>query len=224
MRELPPPCPSPTKMSPFGATSTSFGLEEVVGSRRAARLAERQQHLAVRAELDHLVSLGAAGGRSHRKRRGRRARRRSGAARRTRRVVLAVDDPDVAVAIDGDAVREDDEAGAEALDQLSVPRRTSAPDRASSQARVRAAALADPDADAVLVDVDRTRRAPRAPFGQLRPAFDGAVGIRQVVVRVRRRLRLVPACATVARPGRDGDGGQRPPDISMLHIGHLSPE
>ena len=89
------------------------GLIEVAGIGRAARCAERHQQLAVRTELEYLVTFG-------------RARRRpsatappGSAARVPRRVVLAVGHPDVAVAIDVHAVREDQQPGAEALDERS---------------------------------------------------------------------------------------------------------
>src|SRR5207247_2794794 len=86
-------------------------LIEIVGRRGAARLAEREQHLAVRAELEHLVAVRCAGPRADRARgrrrapaAGRAARRPScrattgaAAARRNRRIVLTVGHPEVAV-------------------------------------------------------------------------------------------------------------------------------
>ena len=194
-----------------------IGLEEVVRSRRAARLAEGEQHLPVRAELEHLVSLGAARGRSHGQRSGRCARSRGGAARRTRGVVVAVDNPDVAVAVHGDAMREDDEARTEALHELAG--RVELQDRIErgGEARVRAAALADPDAHAVLVDIDRTRGAPRAAFGHLRPALDRAVRIGPVVLGVWRRLGLCLRVHGGEDQARDRGGGQGPPELSILH-------
>src|SRR5580704_18476653 len=58
-----------------------------------ALLAERHQHLAVRAELEDLVALAV--------------------------LALAVGDPDIALRIDKNAVREHEHAGAEACDQLA---------------------------------------------------------------------------------------------------------
>ena len=53
-----PPWPSPTKISPFGATRTSDGMiERVRAVAGDARLAERHQDLAIRAELEHLMTL-----------------------------------------------------------------------------------------------------------------------------------------------------------------------
>ena len=56
------------------------------------------------------------------------------------------------------------------------------------QAGVRAAAFADPDRTAVLVDIDGARRSPRPAVGHLRPAFDRAVRI-GLGGRVRRQPR-----------------------------------
>ena len=152
-----------------------------------ARLADRHQDLALRAELDHLMPDQLRG-------RGRRRRRRrsgSGAARGTRTVVVRVGHPDVAVAIDVDAVRERDHAGAEALHELAgrvelqhgIERRHRAGRRIG--AAVHAAALAHPDRSAVLVDLDGARRSPRAARGQLEVVRDGLVRIREIVGRLR---------------------------------------
>ena len=175
-------------MSPFGATQHVVRLVEVVGVAPAARRAERHQQLAVRAVLEHLVA-----DQRRRRRRERRIRRR--AARAARPVVLPVGHPDVAVVIDVDPVREDHRPGAEAGEQLAG--RVELEDRISveSEAGVGAAALADPDRLAVLVDVDGARRAPRAPLGHLEVVLDRRVRIRQIVGRrLRGDRRQRPRC------------------------------
>ena len=58
--DAPWPCPCETKMSPLPATIDVVRLEEVLRVDASARLAERQQQLAVRAELEHLMAFGRA--------------------------------------------------------------------------------------------------------------------------------------------------------------------
>src|SRR3954470_3432455 len=175
-------------------------LIKIVGRRRAARLAEREQHFAVGAELEDLVALGRAGPRTDRAaRRGaapasgfsagrfRTAAACARAALRQRRIVLAVGDPHVAVAIDMDAVREDQHAGGEAFHQLAAGvefhHRRDVHDLAGRaiETAVQAAALRYPDRLAVLVDVDGARRSPRAAFGELEVVLDGGVWVGRVV-------------------------------------------
>src|SRR5262245_30500786 len=86
-------------------------LIEVAGCRGAAARAERHQQLAVRTELEHLIPSGCAWRWT-----GQRVGCRS---LRTRGVVLTVGDPDVAIAIDEDSVREDQQSRAEALHEVS---------------------------------------------------------------------------------------------------------
>src|SRR5262249_51119322 len=101
-------------------------LIEIIRRRGAARLAERQQHFAVGAELVYLIAVRCA--RTRTDRAGRRFAARAtaalaaatGAARRNGRVVLAVGHPHVAVAIDVDAVREDQQARAETPHELAA--------------------------------------------------------------------------------------------------------
>ena len=160
-------------------------VELVVAGAGDAGLAERQQELAVRAELEHLLALAAHAD--------------------------AVGQPDIAFAIDMQAVRKDGEAGAEALHQLA--RRVELQDRVELGAgaverlpflpfgerdeALRAAALGDPDARAVGIDVDRAGRAPDPAFRQFRPVLDRAVGIGQRVGR-RHGLACAPRCPTTA--------------------------
>src|SRR6185503_19024594 len=107
-------------------------MEFVWTAARRVRLAERQQHLALRAELEHLMALVAA--------------------------AEPVGHPDIAVAVDMQAMGEQQQARAEALQQLAgavefedrVKRRAVAgkwPRRIDARWRARfAAAFADPDA------------------------------------------------------------------------------
>jgi hypothetical protein len=93
------------------------------------------------------------------------------AARRLRGIVLSVGHPDVAIAIDVQPMREDEHALREARDQL--PCRIELEQRRQArhltcraiETRVRTAALANPDATTVAIDVDGARRSPRAPLG-----------------------------------------------------------
>ena len=150
-----PPWPSATKMSPFGAITTADGaLNSIRTAAGDVRLAERHQHLAVGAELENLVAFAAA--------------------------AEPVGHPHVALAVDVQTVREQQQAGAEALQQFSgriefedrVEVRAAARERlAGIDARRRpgfAAALADPDAGAIGIDGDR---AGRTPCPALRQAF-----------------------------------------------------
>ena len=90
-----PEWPSATKMSPFGAMTTSDGSLKMIGAAAGdARLAERHQHLAVRAELDDLLAL-------------------------CRPCCLRVGHPDVAVAVDVQAVRKHEQPCADALHGLA---------------------------------------------------------------------------------------------------------
>ena len=172
-------------------------LIEVVGRRRAARFAEREEHFAVGAELVHLIAFRRAGARPDRSARRGRGRRGSGArfasasaaARRYRRVVLTVGHPHVPVAVDEDAVRKDQHAGAEALDQFA--RRVKVQHRIGRrhlsgraiETAICGAALGDPDRPAVLVDLDRARRTPLASLGQLEIVLDAPIWVRQIVGR-----------------------------------------
>ncbi len=127
---------------------------------RNAGLAQRQQHLALRAELEHLMAL----------------------------AVLAepVGDPDVAFLIREDAMREDEHAGAEGLDQAARHVEVQYRGQIGAGARVRPAALGNPDAGAARINRDAGRGAPAAPFRQVRPVLDRVVRIRQRVERLLR--------------------------------------
>ena len=187
-------------------------LIEVVGRRRAAGLAERQQQLAVGAELEDLMPVGRArhAGRSARRRRGCAARP---PARAPRCGSGALSWPSVTQTLPSRSTwmpcGKISMPGAEALHQLAdgieLQNRSAAPtscrprDRGTCSAPQRSATQIDL---AVLVDLDGARRSPRAAFRQLGPAFDALIRIRRVVGRAGVRLR--PRAA----PGKadDGDG------------------
>src|SRR4051812_16316743 len=110
----------------------------------------------------------------------RRSGRRAGGAA-SAEGARAVRHPDVAVAIDGDAMRGLDHTRAEALHKLSILVELENWIEGRPDTGVGAAALADPDALAVLVDGDGAGRAPGATVGHLRPALDGLIRIRPIV-------------------------------------------
>ena len=107
-------CPSGDEDVAVRRDEDRVRLEEELRVASAARLAERHQQLAVRAELEDLMpSAGAAGGV---------VPSSCGVARRVPAAAAAgaraVDHPDVAVAIDENAMRRRDHARAEVRDQL----------------------------------------------------------------------------------------------------------
>ena len=168
-----------------GVAAVSVGDEDVAvrrdddGGRRVevsgplpgdAGLAERQQQLAVGAELEHLWPLPS--------------------------LAEAVGHPDVAVAVDVNAVREQQHSGAEALHQLAG--RIELEDRVELRAvaverhrRIRSATAAairpHRSATQTLVPsgsiVDRAGRAPGPAGRQLRPVLDRAIRIGQRIGR-----------------------------------------
>ena len=143
---------------------------EFVGAvARMAGLAERHQEFAVGTELEDLMAFaGGAEGVGH---------------------------PHIAIAVDMKAVRKQKQPGPETLHQRAgrvelengVEIRAVAGERATRleerRGRERAAALGDPDAGAVRIDVDPAGRAPRPAVGQLSPVLDGAVRIGEPVGR-----------------------------------------
>ena len=163
-----PPWPSATKMSPFGATSTSEGALNVSWPVAGdAGLAERHQHLAVRAELHDQPGP-------------------------CRSCALAVGDPDVAVAVDVQAVREDEHARRRSSSPACRRRRTSGSARCSEPAQVLAPQRSN--TQRLLPSRSKSRpmrHAPFAAFGQLGPVLLGAVrigrGVRAVLGACNRR-------------------------------------
>ena len=114
-----------------------------------------------------------------------------------------------------------DQAGAKAPDESAVRiKEKNRIDTCRLEARtVSAAAFGDPDAFAVLGDLDCARRAPHPAGGELRPILDGSIGIWRVVYGCRSRLsigererqgddqagqhRLQRNLSSLARPHRD---------------------
>src|SRR5262245_10019926 len=177
---------------------------DVVGLKKEAwidgttSLAERHQEFSIGAELEHVMTFRCAGRSSKRSspsaatlRRGSLTRpsgwsRCAGRGRTacgTRSVVLIVGDPHIAITIDMNAVRSHDQAGAKGPHEPAFRiKEKNRIDTCRLEARtVSAAALGDPDAFAVLGDLDRARRAPHPAGGKLRPILDGSIGIWRVV-------------------------------------------
>src|SRR3989442_15420578 len=210
-------------------------LIEVVGVGGAARLAERQQQLAVGTELEFLMALRRS------RQRSRAALRRAAsafaaltaasasAARRKRRVVLTVGHPHVALAVDEDAVREDQHPLAEALHELAA--RIELEHRGqirhltarAIETTVLLTAFGDPDRFAVLVDLDGARRSPRAPFRQLEVAFNRLIRVGQLVGRLHLGLRRNPHGRRPERRGRHRRREHQPfRSTCNYHRSHLS--
>src|SRR5450631_1238840 len=94
---------------------------------------------------------------------------------------LAIGDPDIAVAVRAEAMRPVDQLRAEAHHLPAggvefLDRRD-----ARSDTGFAAAAVVDPEAGAVAIDIDADRLAPRPPFGQLRPVLDDVIRIWRAV-------------------------------------------
>ena len=143
---------------------------------RHPRFAQAHQLLALGAELDHLVPLGA------------------------RLVAFPVGHPHVAVRVHVQAVRRDEQTGAEArqhLARLAIELEDGIEVRGvlAGLAQAAAAAVVGPDVPVVRVDVDAGRGAPLAVGGHLRPIQD----------HLRRRVRQGPH-HEVARQPRIGCG------------------
>src|SRR3989442_4077163 len=210
-------------------------LIEVVGVGGAARLAERQQQLAVGTELEHLMALRRT------RQRSRAALRRAASAsvaltaasaspaRRKRRVVLTVGHPHVALAVDEDAVREDQHPVAEALHELAARielehcgqiRHLTA---RAIETTVLLTAFGDPDRFAVLVDLDGARRSPRAAFRKLEVAFNRLIRVGQLVGRLHLGLRRNPHGRRPERRGRHRRREHQPfRSTCNYHRSHLS--
>ena len=183
------PWPSATKMSPFGATTTSLGALKCVSVVAGdAGRAEPQQHLAARAELDDLMAAAVA-------------------VRPARALVgRRVGDPDVALRVDLEPVRPDEHAAAEARDRVAVRRELHDDVEIGLEAFVTelvaagVAAQHGPDVPAVDVDVDVADGAdlagrPAASPSRRRGGTDSAMlaPSRRGPRRVGRRPRLRPA-------------------------------
>src|SRR4029453_6202700 len=198
------------------------GLKEEPRIDVAASLAEGHQELSIWTEFEHLMTFSRAGRSSKRAspstaalRRGRRPRCRawSGCASRrctTRRagsVVLIVSDPHVAIAVDMNAMRRDDQAGSKALHKTTACIKEK--DRIDTcriePPAVSAVTFGYPDGLAVLGNVDSTGRAPHPAGRKLRPILDGPIRIWGVVYGRRGRLPI----GNRERQGNDRAGQRR---------------
>src|SRR5208282_2457895 len=117
-----------------------------------AWLAERHQHLAVGAELDHDVALAV--------------------------LAVCIGDIDVALLVNGNTVRKCEHSGAKALDQLAAGVEFEHWRQVGVEA-VPAAALKGPNALAVAVGSDGDYPAPLAPLGQFAKPDPDRVGVGQ---------------------------------------------
>src|SRR5262249_33173602 len=124
-------------------------IEGVRPVARDAGLAQRHQHLSIGAELDDRVALAV--------------------------VASAVGHPDVAIPVREQAVWPIDHAAAEARHPLAGG--VELMDRRDTRALASlcAAAIVDPDAGAISIDVDSDRLPPHAAFGKLRPILSYAI-------------------------------------------------
>src|SRR5262249_44508896 len=129
-------------------------LIEVARRCGTATRAERHQELSVWTELEYLIASRGAWGRTK--------QCVGRGSLRARRIVLAVGDPHVAVAVDEDAVREEEQPCTKALHE--VAQRIEFEDRREVRARARVcpAPFGDPDAAAVLVDLHGAGGSPLA--------------------------------------------------------------
>src|SRR5215831_7312392 len=142
-----------------GDEDVAFGRDQDIGRpiegvgpiARDSGLAQRHQHLSVGTKLDDRVALAVA--------------------------ASAVGDPDVAIPVREQAVWPIDHAAAEARHPLAggvelVDRRES-----RALAGLCAAAIVDPDAGAISIDVDSDRLPPHPAFGEFRPILYYAIGV-----------------------------------------------
>src|SRR5439155_1740383 len=92
-------------------------------------------------------------------------------------VALPIDNPDVPLPVDVNAVRKQKHSRAPAGHELAgiVELVDNRPVRPG--AGIGAASFGNPNRGAVAVDVDRARRSPRASFGQGEEILDGAIRI-----------------------------------------------
>src|SRR5262249_8320204 len=109
-------------------------------------LAEREQDLAVRAELEDLVALAV--------------------------LALGVGDPDVAVAVDKNSVRKPEHSGPETCHQLAGGVEFEHRSEVRAGTGVGPATLGDPDTGAVGIDRDASGGAPGSALRHLRPVLD----------------------------------------------------
>ncbi len=125
-------------------------VERVRAVARYSGLAERHEHLAIFAELEYLLALAV--------------------------LALAVAHPEIAVAVEGKAMRKDEHARAEGLQQFAV--RVEFHDGIERRPRtaIHSAPVGDPDV-AVAGGEDRAARAHRPPCGKREPVLHCAVRV-----------------------------------------------
>ena len=112
------------------------------------------------------------------------------------------------------AVREDHQALAEAVQELAVcAEMHDRVDIGRVRARVRAATLSDPNRFAVLVDVDCARRTPGPTFRQFEMVVNRLVWIRRIVHGRHRRLR-----ENVPLPRQRTHGGGKRNSTELIHF------
>jgi hypothetical protein len=119
---------------------------------RHARLAERHQHFALRAELEDLLSLAVSS--------------------------LAVSHPHVAVTVHMETMWNNEHTGAERVHQFAGCVELQQRRHVGAFACVAAASLERPDAPAVAVGLDSGRAAKLPAVGKREVALDGAVRVR----------------------------------------------
>ena len=143
-----------------------------------AGLAQTHHHFAPLVELQHLVADAEPF-----------ARRRARVAVRS-----ALGHPQEALVVQEEPVRETEEPGAEAVDQVAVEVELQDRVEAGPRALVRAATVQDPQVLAVRIGEDAAHRAQHAPLGHLLPAERGPVRVagRRLGPEVRARRQQQP--------------------------------
>ena len=126
-------------------------IERVGPVSRDSRLAERQQHFSVLAELENLVALPIFG--------------------------VAIRDPHIVVFIYKETMRPHNHPRAKAFHQIARRIEFQNGREVRFGAGSSAAPFDDPDAFAVAIDVRADHLSPRPPLGQLRPVLDRAIRI-----------------------------------------------
>src|SRR5437867_1958325 len=147
-----PPCPSATKISPFGAVTTAEGrlIEGVRTVSCNSCLTEHEQDLSIRIELNDLMALVV--------------------------FFLCVSHPHVAVFVDMHAVREHEHSRAKRFHRLAGPIKLEYRRKVRTGASALATSLENPDV-AVAIDVDPGCGSPLPSVGEFRPTLIDAIRI-----------------------------------------------
>ena len=136
-------------------------IERIGAIARHTSLSERHQQRAVRTELEDLMTLVAP----------------------CVRAVGCIGNPHITGAIHIQAMRDDEEAGAETPHDPAIDVDLQDWREHGIRAVGRAAALGDPNRTAVAIDIHRTRRSHDPTRRQCQPPINRAIGIRTVVNR-----------------------------------------